>query len=70
MHTNNELDDGQTLAEISPLQQALVDIKQFQRELLLQFRQNGDFSDGAIREVEEDMDIDELNFNQSLPKAK
>ena len=70
LHMNNAGKDDQPFIEITPLQQALVDIKKFQRDLLLQFRKNGEFSDAAIREVEQDMDIDELNLNQSLPIPK
>ena len=48
-------------------QEALVAIKQFQRDLLSQLRKNGSFADSVIKEVERDMDIDELKLNQSLP---
>ena len=66
----NDKEEKQLSVTISPLQEALMAIKRFQRELLLQLRKEGDFSDTAIREVERDMDIDELKLNQSLPKTE
>ena len=67
IHMQSESDETRESVEISPVQQAQLAIKQFQRELLSQLRKNGSFSDSAIREVEKDLDIDELKLNQSLP---
>ena len=57
-------------ARNSAMQQALIDIKQFQRAWLLQLHKSGQSSDLAIREVERDIDIDELKLNQTLPKTE
>jgi CPA1 family monovalent cation:H+ antiporter len=70
IHIQNESEEGQLSTGLSPMQQALVAIKEFQRELLLTLRRQGNFSDAAIREVEKDMDIDELKLSQSLPKTE
>jgi CPA1 family monovalent cation:H+ antiporter len=56
------------LARRDALQGVLINIKQFQRDLLSQLHKSGEFSDIAIREVEKDMDIDELKLNQTIPK--
>lgn len=69
-HILNDRGEKQLPVIISPQHEALMTIKGFQRELLLQLRKKGDFSDTAIREVERDMDIDELKLNQSLPKTE
>jgi len=69
-HILNDREERQPTVIISPLYEALMTIKRFQREFLLQLRKKGDFSDTAIREVERDMDIDELKLNQSLPKTE
>ena len=53
---------------ISPMQEAQQEIALFQRELLLKLHKDGKFSHAAIKQVEKDMDIDELKFNQLLPK--
>lgn len=69
-HILNDREEKQLPVIISPQYEALMTIKRFQRELLLQLRKKRDFSDTAIREVERDMDIDELKLNQSLPKTE
>ncbi|MGE5521486.1 MAG: Na+/H+ antiporter [Candidatus Dadabacteria bacterium] len=66
----NEARQKQRPATLSPMQEALVAIKQFQRDLLLQLHKEGKFSSMAITEVEKDLDIDELKLNQSLPKIE
>jgi CPA1 family monovalent cation:H+ antiporter len=50
------------------LQNAQLDISKFQRALLLKLHKQGEFSDTVIREVEKDLDINELKLNQMLPK--
>jgi len=55
---------------ISPMQEAQQEIILFQRQLLLMLHKDGKYSDAAIRQVEKDMDIDELKFNQLLPKEE
>jgi CPA1 family monovalent cation:H+ antiporter len=69
-HILNDREEKQLPVIISPQYEALMTIKRFQRELLLQLRKRRDSSDTAIREVERDMDIDELKLNQSLPKTE
>jgi monovalent cation/hydrogen antiporter len=53
---------------LTAMQQAEIDIGLFQRELLLKLHKDGTYSDTAIKQVERDMDIDELKFNQLLPR--
>ncbi|MBK8494807.1 MAG: Na+/H+ antiporter [Chitinophagaceae bacterium] len=45
-----------------------LDISKFQRELLVKLHKDGEFSDSAIRQIEREMDIDELKLNRQLPK--
>ena len=47
---------------------AQLEISKFQRELLLRMHKEGEFSDAAIRQVEREMDVDELKLNLKLPK--
>lgn len=51
-----------------PMVSAQLEIKKFQRDLLIKLHKEGDFSDDAIRQVERKMDIDELTLNLQLPK--
>jgi CPA1 family monovalent cation:H+ antiporter len=51
-----------------PMVNAQIEIKRFQRELLVKLHKEGEFSDAAIRQVEQKMDIDELKLNLQLPK--
>jgi monovalent cation/hydrogen antiporter len=68
-HTQNENEVDQVpVRTLTAIQQAQIEIVRFQRELLLQFHKNGEFSDAAIKEVERDMDITELKLNQLLPE--
>jgi len=46
---------------------AQLAISKFQRELLLKVHKEGDFSDTVIRQVEREMDIDELKLNLQVP---
>lgn len=46
---------------------ALLEINKFQRELLLKVHKEGEFSDCVIRQVEREMDIDELKLNKQVP---
>ncbi len=47
-----------------------VEIIKFQRELLIRLHKDGDFSDAAIRQIEREIDIDELKLNEQLPKEE
>ncbi len=68
-HTRNEKKvDQLQVRMLTHLQHADMEVRKFQRELLIQVHKDGKFSDVAIREVERDMDIDDLKFNQLLPK--
>jgi len=68
-HTRNERKKVQIpVRSLTPLQEAQKEVSRFQRELLLKLHKDGNYSDTAIRKVERDMDIDELKFNQLLPK--
>lgn len=67
----NERHDVQLpVRTISPIQEVQIEIADFQRKLLLDLHKQGKYSDTAIRQVERDMDIDELKLNQLLPKAE
>ena len=57
-------------AEPDNLLSAKVEINKFQRELLIRLHKDGDFSDAAIRQIEREIDIDELKLNQQLPKEE
>jgi monovalent cation/hydrogen antiporter len=68
-HSLNENREGQLpVRTLTAAQKAQIEIARFQRDLLLQVHKEGRFSDAAIREVERDLDIDELKLNQLLPK--
>ncbi len=49
---------------------AKVEINKFQRELLIRLHKDGDFSDAVIRQIEREIDIDELKLNQQLPNEE
>ncbi len=52
------------------VQNAKLDISKFQRALLLKIHKEGEYSDGVIRNVERELDIDELKLNQTIPKQE
>ncbi len=69
VHASNEINIEQLpVRSLTEMQKAQIAIGRFQRELLLDLHKEGRFSDAAIRQVERDMDIDEMQFEQSLPK--
>ena len=49
---------------------AQLEISKFQRELLLRLHKEGEFSDAVIRQVEREMDINELKLNLQVPKEE
>lgn len=51
-----------------PMINAQIEIKKFQRELLIKLHKEGEFSDDVIRQIERQMDVDELKLNLQLPK--
>ena len=68
-HTQNEKQEEQLpVRTLTAMQNAQIAIGRFQRELLLKLHKDGQFSETAIRQIERDMDIDELKLNQLLPK--
>lgn len=46
---------------------AQVAISKFQRELLIKAHKEGEFSDAVIRQVEREMDLDDLKLNLQVP---
>lgn len=49
---------------------AQLEISKFKRELLVKVHKEGEFSDAAIKQVEQEMDIDELKLNLNVPKEE
>jgi CPA1 family monovalent cation:H+ antiporter len=49
---------------------AQLEINKFKRELLLKMHKEGEFSDAVIRQVEREMDIDELKLDLKVPKEE
>ncbi len=49
---------------------AKLEIRKFQRTLLLRLHKKGEFSDTVIKKVEREMDIDELQLNSQVPKKE
>ncbi len=49
---------------------AELSIRKFQREFLLKLHKEGEYSDTVIRNIEREMDIDELKLSQVLPKKE
>lgn len=71
IYKRNENDENPIpVMTLTPIQQAQVEIGKFQRKLLLQIHKDGAFSDTAIKQVERSMDIDDLKFDQFLPKEE
>jgi len=53
---------------LTEAQKAQIEIGLFQRKILLRLPKDGNISNEVIRQVEKEMDIDELKFQQLLPK--
>ncbi|MES2374237.1 MAG: Na+/H+ antiporter [Bacteroidota bacterium] len=69
IHKRNENKDNPIPVEVvTPILNAQIEIGKFQRELLIKIHKEGAYSDVAIKEVQRDMDIDDLKLNQLLPK--
>jgi monovalent cation/hydrogen antiporter len=49
---------------------AQLEISKFKRELLVKIHKEGEFSDAAIKKVEQEMDIDELKLELKVPKEE
>lgn len=53
---------------ISALLNAQLEISKFQRELLVKMHKEGEFSDAAIKQAEQELDINDLKLNLQVPK--
>ena len=49
---------------------AQLEISKFQRALLIKLHKEGEFSDAVIRQVEQEMDINELKLNLQVSKEE
>ncbi len=49
---------------------AQFEVCKFRRALLLKLHKEGDYSDAVIRQLEREMDIDELKLSQAVPKTE
>jgi CPA1 family monovalent cation:H+ antiporter len=68
-HTHNEEGKEQfPVRVVTEMQSAQIEIGLFQRKLLLQIHKEGNVSNDVLRQVEKEMDIDELKFSQLLPR--
>ncbi len=65
--SNNQEPEG-SLVPTDPLVNAQLEIKRFQRDLLIKLHKEGEFSDDALRRVEREMDVDELRLTLKLPR--
>ena len=71
IHTRNEKNEiTLPVTVITPLLNAQLEIGKFQRELLIKLHKEGTYSDAAIKQMERDLDIDDLKLNQQLPKTE
>lgn len=71
LHRKNEKKQKPAPLPIAtPLLNAQVAITKFQRELLIRLHKEGAYSDTAIKEVEREMDINEMKLDQQLPKEE
>jgi CPA1 family monovalent cation:H+ antiporter len=66
--TAKRQDDNPPAIPVDPMVNAQLEIKRFQRELLIKLHKAGEFSDEVIRKIEREMDVDELKLNLQLPK--
>jgi CPA1 family monovalent cation:H+ antiporter len=73
MHLHKKAKRNDEVKEVTApdsLVNAKLEISKFQRALLLKMHKEGEFSDMVIREVEKELDIDELKLNLQVPKEK
>jgi hypothetical protein len=66
-HKKAKQNDQPVPAARDALFQARLEINKFQRTLLLRLHKDAEFSDTVIRQVEREMDIDELKLNLHVP---
>jgi CPA1 family monovalent cation:H+ antiporter len=68
-HKRNEKRKEQSpVRTLTDTQKAQIEIGLFQRKILLRLHKDGNISNEVIKQVEKEMDIDELKFQQLLPK--
>ncbi len=53
-----------------PMLNAKLEISKFQRDLLIKLHKEGEFSDAALKKIEQEMDVDELKLNLQIPKEE
>jgi CPA1 family monovalent cation:H+ antiporter len=73
MHLHKKAKRNDEVKEVTapdPLVNAKLEISKFQRALLLKIHKEGEFSDTVIRQVEKELDIDELKLNLQIPKEE
>ena len=63
-------DEEITPKEPDALVNAELEISKFQRGLLLKLHKEGEYTDSVIRQVEREMDIDELKLNVQVPETE
>ncbi|MEQ1798864.1 MAG: Na+/H+ antiporter, partial [Lacibacter sp.] len=63
-------DEAVTPKEPDALVNAELEISKFQRGLLLKLHKEGEYTDSVIRQVEMEMDIDELKLNVQVPEPE
>ncbi len=63
-------DEEITPKEPDALVNAELEISKFQRGLLLKLHKEGEYTDSVIRQVEMEMDIDELKLNVQVPEIE
>ena len=66
--TAKKRNDETPVLPTDPMVTAQLEVKKFQRDLLIKLHKEGDFSDDVIRQIEREMDVDELKLNLQLPK--
>lgn len=68
-HNRNEKrKEHSPVRTLTDTQKAQIEIGLFQRKILLRLHKDGNISNEVIRQVEREMDIDELKFRHLLPK--
>jgi Na+/H+ antiporter len=63
-------DDEVKVLPPTALQNAQLEISKFKRALLLRIHKDGEFSDAVIKQVEQELDVDELKLNLQVPKEE
>ena len=70
-HKKAKRNDSEVMAkQQGVLLSAQLEISKFQRALLIKLHKEGEFSDAVIRQVEQEMDINELKLNLQVSKEE